>query len=85
MPDDAPVRASPTVVILVAQRPEVYVVTGRAPDAEAITAGVDAVLLDHDDHPRWTEQQWDDLAADLEQAGFREAASAETVELWLRR
>lgn len=84
VPDDAAVRASPTVVILVAQRPEVYVVPGGGPDARAIVADVDAVLLDRDDHPKWTDRQWTDLASDLRAEGFREAAAEETVQLWVR-
>lgn len=84
VPDDVAVRASPTLVLLVAQRPDVLVAKGD-PDAAALTEGVDVVLLDAGDHPRWDGADWRALRAGLAEEGFRLDGADATVELWVRR
>jgi uncharacterized membrane protein len=56
LPQPLPVRASPTMLPLLAERPAVYAL-GGTPDARAATARVDRVVVTDQD-VQWTDDQW---------------------------
>ena len=68
--DDRAVRASPTLLPLLAERERVYeLVPGDTPQGSRAGRGVTAVVLDERD-PDWTPEQFDEFEADLEDEGF---------------
>jgi uncharacterized membrane protein len=77
------VRASPSILSLLAERREVYLL-GDGPDAAAATAGdVDRVVVDAS-ALQWTAADWFDLSAGMVARGYRSIFSASGVVLYAR-
>jgi uncharacterized membrane protein len=57
LPTDAAVRASPSMLQLLAERQQLYVLEGDVTDAAAATDGVDAVVIDERSVGEWSAEQ----------------------------
>ena len=69
--EDRAVRASPTLLPIVAERRRVYVLTGTgAPRARDAARGVDAVLVDDRQFPEWSDAAKTAFTTQLESGGF---------------
>jgi uncharacterized membrane protein len=80
------VRVTVSVLTLVAERPQVYLLDGsRVPDPSAAAKGVDAVVVDEKATPLWTDVQRDDLTHGLETIGFDHVGEGTGVDVYLRR
>ncbi|MEZ5134818.1 MAG: DUF2079 domain-containing protein, partial [Acidimicrobiales bacterium] len=85
-PDDAAVRASPSLLSLLAQREEVFPLdAGDRPDGAAAADGVDVVVLDQSQVPDWTIVEQQVFRLQLDSLGFDKVSEAEGIEVFVRR
>jgi uncharacterized membrane protein len=83
---DRSVRASPSVLVDLAERQHVYeLAPDAAPDPEAIGAGVDAVIIDDRSVSGWSASDHQAVRRGLEGSGFDRVSDEQGIELFLRR
>jgi uncharacterized membrane protein len=86
----ASVRASPSMLIVLAQRKTLYQLTNREvstgpPGAREAAKDVDVVVLDRHDLDRADQAEADDFIADLEEQGFEAASNNLGIVVFRRR
>jgi hypothetical protein len=85
IPSDAAVRASPSMLQLLAERDRLYELDTSEPvDPAAAADGVDVVVLDERSWPDWTPTQRAEFIEGLTEAGFRLASDEQGIVLLLR-
>jgi len=86
IPDDAAVRASASVLLLLAERPVVeHLDPGMPPDPGLVGAGVDFVVVDGAQVPSWTHGQRVAFRGRMERAGFEVVLEGQDITLYARR
>jgi uncharacterized membrane protein len=84
IPPDAPVRASPSMLELLAERPEVHPLPGDGPaDPAGAADDVDFVVVDRRD-TTWTGPQARNFRSGLERAGFEVVVEGQDITLYGR-
>jgi uncharacterized membrane protein len=84
IPPEAAVRASPSMLQLLADRPEVFTLDGEGPvDPAGATEDVDFVVVDRRDTD-WTAAQTRILRSGLERAGFEVVVEGQDITLYAR-
>lgn len=78
------VRASASVITLVAERERVYLLRPDGPDAAAAAAGVDAVIFDARSVPDWTAVDHQVFREGLSSLGFDEVTRTEDIGVFVR-
>ncbi len=82
---DRSVRASASVVTVIAERRQVYVlITGARPDAAAAADGVDAVVLDTRGVGGWTSVDRRVFVDGLRSLGLQEVLDSDGIEVFIR-
>jgi uncharacterized membrane protein len=86
VPDDVPVRASPRMVSLFAERRTIRLLqVGGRPDERRWTAGVDALVIDLRDFPEWSVPAQGDFADQLAIDGYQLVADKGKVLVFVVR
>ena len=82
---DRSVRASPSVLVDLAERPQVHELRpDAAPDPAAIADGVDAVIIDDRSVSGWDDTDHRIVRTGLERKGFEQVSDEQGIELFLR-
>ena len=85
IPADAAVRASPSMLSLLAEREVLHQLeAGERPDGAAAAEGVDVVILDISQVPDWTEVEQQVFRLQLDSLGFQKASGDEGIEVFVR-
>jgi uncharacterized membrane protein len=85
VPDDAAVRASPSMLPLVAERERVEVlVVAPNPHVRRAAADVDVIAFDEESAPEWGEDERRRFVDGLDQLGFTRTFDEEGIQLYVR-
>jgi uncharacterized membrane protein len=85
IPSDAAVRATPSMLQLLAERPRLYELDpGEPVDPSVAAEGVDVVVVDDSDLENWTPGQRHQLREGLASRGFRVASEEQGILLFVR-
>jgi uncharacterized membrane protein len=77
---DAAVRASPSMLQVLAERPRLYVLDPtQPPDAEAAADGVDVVVIDEQQIGEWSARERQEFYEGMARAGFRVTATQQGI------
>ena len=77
---DMPVRASPSMLQVLAERRQLFVLdTSNPPDADAASDGVDAVIIDERQITEWTPRERQEFYEGMARAGFRVTATQQGI------